>query len=110
MIKQKMGVYNLTLDGKKYRRMDPVQQKLMIIRKMLSLPIVTLIISELIIRPRHTISRDEIECLIEEHAGIHGTTVRRRAQTLLTWLRWIGDQTSSLSVEIDQVNLNVAPS
>lgn len=101
--------YTLTREGKKYRSMDPTQQKLMVIRKMLCLPITTLVVADIISSPRKSTTKDDIERLIEEHAGIHGSTALRRAQTLVAWLRWIGEQTSSFSVNQDEISLRLSP-
>src|SRR5437867_800871 len=69
------GLYVLTLDGKKYLRMDPPRQKIDLIRRMLVIPIVSQLVAELITSDEKCLSKDDVESIIEQHAGIHGTTV-----------------------------------
>jgi hypothetical protein len=101
------GIYILSEDGKKYLRMDPGQQKLMVIRKMIAVPIVSLLIGELATSAGKALSKEEIERLIEDNANIHGTTVGRRARSLMTWFRWIGEETGLFSVDNDFVRMRV---
>ena len=108
LIKSDVGMYSLTDEGKKYRRMDPTQQKLMIIRKMVVLPIVAIVLGELIANDRRVLSKDEIESVIKENTAIRGTTVPRRAECLFKWLAWIGDETDVLSVEGEVIRLRIA--
>ena len=109
LARRENGIYILSADGKKYLRMDPTQQKLMVIRKMIGVPIMSLLMGELVASGDKSISKEEIESLIEDHAMIHGTTVPRRARTLMTWFRWIGDETGVFSVDSDVVRMRVAP-
>src|SRR3989442_6233527 len=85
LVKREGGMYLLTENGKKYRLMDPLQQKLMVIRKMIAVPIVAVILGELVASEKKVLSKDEIESLIKEHTNIRGTTVPRRAECLLKW-------------------------
>jgi hypothetical protein len=99
------GVYILTPDGKKYLHMDPPRQKLAVARRMLAIPIVAHVVAELITSERKVLSKDEVESIIEERAGIHGTTVPRRAHTMMTWFKWMGEETGVFSVEADLIRL-----
>jgi hypothetical protein len=108
LIKSESGMYSLTDEGKKYRRMDPAQQKLMIVRKMIALPIIAIVLGELVANDRRTISKDEIENVIKENTAIRGTTGPRRAECLFKWLGWIGDETNVFSTEDEVIKLRVA--
>ncbi|MDG7002138.1 MAG: AAA-associated domain-containing protein [Nitrososphaerota archaeon] len=108
LLKSESGMYSLTDEGRKYRRLDPLQQKLMIIRKMVALPIIAIVLGELIANDRRVISKDEIESLIKENTPIRGTTVPRRAECLFKWLGWIGDETGVLSIEGEVIRLRIA--
>jgi hypothetical protein len=105
LIERHEGIYALTSDGKKYRQMDPAQQKLTIARKMLATPIAARVLAELIVSEKKTVSREDVEFIIEEYAGIAGTTVGRRAQTMMTWFQWIGEVTGVFSVDAYTIRL-----
>src|SRR2546425_2847801 len=75
LVNREEGIYILTREGKKYLQLDPPRQKLAIIRKMVVVPIVAQVVAELVTSETKVISKEEVESLIEEHAGIHGTTV-----------------------------------
>lgn len=105
LVRREDGLYTLSEDGKKYRRMDPTQQKLMIIRKMIATPLVSLILGELFVSEDKKITREQIEGTIEENTGIHRTTVGRRAQTLMSWFRWIGEETHAIHADSNVVRL-----
>jgi hypothetical protein len=104
-VNREEGIYILTPDGKKYLRMDPPRQKLAVTRRMLAIPIVAHVVAELITSERKVLSKDEVESIIEERAGIHGTTVPRRAHTLMAWFEWMGEETGVFSVDGDTIKL-----
>lgn len=109
LVNREEGVYILTQEGKKYLRMDPPRQKLTIARQMLVVPIVAQVVAELVTSERKTLSKEEVESVVEEHAGIHGTTVPRRAHTLMMWLKWVGEETGIFSVDADVIKLAHSP-
>ncbi|HEV2139167.1 MAG TPA: AAA-associated domain-containing protein [Nitrososphaerales archaeon] len=108
LVKRRGGVCILTSRGQQYCVMDPTQQKLTMVRKMLILPIITLVLAEMFSDSHHSISRGEIEKLIEQNSKIHKSTIPRRAQCIMIWLRWIGDQTNTISGETEHIELSFA--
>jgi hypothetical protein len=108
LVQREEGIYLLTDEGKKYRRLDPPRQKILVIRKMLVIPLMALILSYLISSPERSLSRNEIESILKKHVGIHGTTVPRRAQTLLVWFRWLGEETGVFSANPDAIQLRTS--
>jgi len=108
LAQRESGIYVLTEDGKKYRRMDSLRQKQMIIKKMIAVPIIATILGELIAGNKRVMTRDEIESLIKENTSIRGTTVSRRAACLFKRIGWIGDETGIFSIEGEVVTLRIA--
>ena len=43
-----------------------------------------------------SLSRADIEMVVARNSEINGSTISRRAQTLIAWLRWIGEQTGDI--------------
>jgi len=107
LVEREGGVFSLTEEGKKYRRLDPTQQKLMIVRRIIELPIVAIILGELTANERRVTSKDEIEGLIKERTSIRGSTVSRRAECLMKWLAWVGDETDLFSIEGEVIKLRI---
>lgn len=66
-----------------------------------------IVTAELIASDKKTITKDEIERMIEIHAGIHGTTVPRRAHTIMTWFRWIGEEVGVFFADSDLLKLRI---
>src|SRR5438093_9333112 len=107
LVHREEGIYVLSEDGKKYRQMDPSQQKQMMIRKMIAAPIMAQVVAELVTSDGNAVSKKDIANVIEEHTRIRGTTVPRRARTLMNWFRWIGEETGVFSVDDDVVRLRI---
>lgn len=45
------------------------------------------------------LTKPDLEHLIEERSQLTGSTIGRRAESLIAWLRWIADKTGSFSYE-----------
>ncbi len=100
--------YRLTEDGEKYLLMDVPQRKLMLIRKMVTVPIVTRIIADLLVSENKTLQRKDLERLIEESSRVGGSTVPRRAQTIIAWFRWLGEETGAFRIDADLLRMSMA--
>jgi hypothetical protein len=59
-----------------------------------------------LLQRRRVLRRRDIEGIIKTRAKITGTTIGRRAQSLMAWLRWMAETTGSFSVERDGFRLN----
>jgi hypothetical protein len=108
LLKREGGMYYLTEDGKKYLRMDPQQQKLMVVRKMVAMPVVSSLLGELIASEGNVLSRNEIAIFIKEHTHIRGSTVARRVECIFKWLEWMADETEVFRVQRDTVGLRIS--
>ncbi len=97
--------YTLSQIGHTYIAFTQPQRKDMIARRMISLPIIFLIIQELLITPLHRLTRDDMEKLVVSRTGIHGETVHRRVQSLFSWFSWLGDETGVFTVSKDLITL-----
>lgn len=99
--------YSLSSIGHNYTNLTPVGRKEVFIRSMLLSPIMMRIIAELLIAPDHCLTRERVIVLASARAGISGTTVSRRVQSIFNWLSWVGEETGILKVSKNHVSLNV---
>jgi hypothetical protein len=72
---------------------------------LLNYPIIAQIGSVLQSRLVASIPKADIEALIGREGGIHGTTIQRRTQTIIAWLKWLHQNSHVLAVENDIVRL-----
>jgi hypothetical protein len=99
--------YSLSPLGKRYLAFENPQRKRMLILRILSLEVCTVILGELIASPIHSLSYIDVEGIVAAHAHLSRTTIRRRAHTLLNWFRWIGQETRAFKVDGDKLSLNL---
>ena len=105
LISKRAMKYRLTEDGKKYLLMDISERKLTLVRRMVLVPIITRVIAELMIKENNTVSKRELELLIVESSPVKGSTVPRRAQTIISWFRWLSEETDVIQATADAVTL-----
>jgi hypothetical protein len=97
--------FSLTALGHRYIKLTQPQRKELVVRRILSLPIVQTILQELLISPIHRVTRNQIEHFAASRSGISGTTVARRVQSLFSWFVWLGEETNVFTVSKEAVAL-----
>jgi hypothetical protein len=105
LISKRSTKYRLTEDGKKYLLMDISERKLTLVRRMVLVPIITRVIAELMVKDKNTVSKQDLERLIAESSPVKGSTVPRRAQTIISWFRWLSEETDVIQATADSVTL-----
>ena len=90
--------YALSSSGRRYVNLTPGRRKEIILRQMLSCPVILSVLVELIVSPSHSVSRDGIISIVSHRSGISGTTVSRRVRSVLSWITWIGEETGLLGI------------
>ncbi len=93
------GKYALSPSGRRYVALDFPARKKLLVQRMLSLPVMNAIVLELLSNPSHSLLRSEMERIVSSHARFSHITVRRRAKTLLSWFRWLGEETRAFRVD-----------
>lgn len=91
--------YHLTDLGRQFIALPADRRHLFLCRLIFALPVIRAILAELLLKPTKRLSRTEIEAIIAAQGQVSGTTVRRRAQTLLAWFRWVQRATGVVRVE-----------
>lgn len=93
LVVKKKDRYALSRSGRRYVNLTPGQRKEIILRQMLSCPVILSVLVELFVSPSHSVSRDGIVSIVSRRSGISGTTVSRRVRSVLSWIAWIGEET-----------------
>jgi hypothetical protein len=105
LVQRRTHSYALSALGHRYVALTPAKRKEMLVRRMLSLPLLVQIVHELLISPIHRLSREQIAHMTSTRARISGTTVDRRVQSVFSWLTWLGDETEMFKVSKDYVSM-----
>jgi hypothetical protein len=109
LIVRSKGRYSLTPIGQKYVALDYPDKRELLARHMLSLPIVASVLVELLVSQHHRVSRTRLQEIASGGGRISGTTVARRAQTLLKWFEWLGKETGAFKTTRDSLTLSAHP-
>ena len=72
---------------------------------MVLVPIITRVIAELMVKDKNTVSKRDLELLIAESSPVKGSTVPRRAQTIVSWFRWLSEETDVIQATADAITL-----
>lgn len=100
----KDGAYRLTDIGKELTQL-PVEKRNLFFAQLLT--DFSLIKNALdILKESKTLKQSDIEKLIAQSSKLTGSTIPRRAGSLMSWLRWMSEATGSFSVEDGNFRLN----
>ncbi len=105
LVKRNGEKYRLSNEGRRYVALTPPQRKEMLSQKILSLPIISNLVRELIVSPIHRLSREQVETIVSSSSRISGSTIPRRVHTIFNWLTWLGEETRVLEASKDTVSL-----
>jgi hypothetical protein len=106
LITKRRNRYVLSQIGHRYVALTPAQRKELLVRRMLSTPLVERILFELMVSPLHRLTRLQIGELMATRSRISGTTIARRTQSILSWLAWIAEETNVIKVGEEYVALS----
>ncbi len=105
LVKRQRDRYLLSRTGHRYVALTQPQRKELLCRKMLSLPVIAMLILELLLSPLHRLTRDDIEKMVSSRSGMSKTTVSRRVQSIFSWLTWLAEETGVFKVSQDSVSI-----
>ncbi len=97
--------YTLTDVGRQFLLSDDTVKLKLMVGALLRVPIIAHTVASLQSRVVTSVTRQDLEDLVKRASNVRGTTVKRRAQTILAWMRWMGDNHGILSVERDTIRL-----
>jgi hypothetical protein len=97
------GSYKLTKTGEEFVAASGMAKEIILASKIIDIKIFRQIFVKLLENNR--ISNDEIIFLIYNISELNETTSKRRASTILAWLKWISNELSLITIERDGVSL-----
>ena len=100
LVKREKMVYKITTKGEALILLPSKEKSNYMCRLLLDFPVLNEIYLAVTVEKRR-FSRDDIIHLITSKSHITGATVRRRAQTVVAWFRWIKNNVGLVNVELD---------
>lgn len=84
---------------------QPEQRDPLLIRAVLTVPLVGEILLALLTSPNGQMRKEEVVELVQRSTPLGESTARRRSQTLWAWLAWVSQRGVNLSVEPEVISL-----
>src|SRR5712691_735400 len=81
--------YKLTYIGEEYLHLSSQQKSRYLCKLLLEFPIVNEVFLDISIEPGKVIKRQHIVDLLKKNSHLTGSTLGRRAQTIISWFKWI---------------------
>lgn len=98
--------YYLTEKGEQYIRLPtPIRMKYFC-KLLLEFPVINQIFLNLSLERDKSVTRNDIVEILRENSGLTGSTLGRRAQTILAWFRWIQYNVGLIEVSKDKVGFS----
>jgi hypothetical protein len=91
--------YRLTELGEKYVKLLPEERNDCICRLLLEFPIMNEIFLRISIERNRKVTREEIISIIKKNSQLTGSTLPRRAQTIVSWFKWIRSNIGIVQVD-----------
>ena len=89
------GTYELTDVGRRFVSMDTEQRNIFFLELLFDFHLVQAATDML--KKKGTLLKPDIEKIIEKNSSLSGTTIGRRADSLVAWFRWIAEHTSTFA-------------
>lgn len=89
LLKMDEDRYQLTERGKEYVTLDVPKRNKLLANLMLELPIMNKVLIELLLHSQQRLSIDDLVIIIKRYSTLSGSTLSRRARTILAWFRWM---------------------
>jgi C-terminal AAA-associated domain len=100
LVNRSSGEYRLTELGRKFVRLSDSERNDLVAVQLARIPAFNEIFHVIGGRPGRQIDRSEIGGILRANdVRIHGSTIPRRVQTVLSWLRWVQSATGILTVD-----------
>jgi hypothetical protein len=92
------GRYKLSDRGEEYLNLSSQQKSRYLCKLLLELPIVNEVFLDISIDPSKVIKRQHIVGLLKKKSHLAGSTLGRRAQTIISWFKWIRNNVGIVEV------------
>lgn len=97
--RDKRSRYKVTDRGEEFLRLPSQQKSHYLCKLLLEFPIVNEVFLEASIDPTKVIGRQHIVGLLKKHSHLTGSTLGRRAQTIISWFKWIRNNLGIVEVD-----------
>jgi len=87
--REQNGRYKLSEIGEDYLNLSSQRKSQYICKLLLEFPIVNQVFLDISIEPGKVIKRQHIVDLLKKNSHLTGSTLGRRAQTIISWFKWI---------------------
>jgi hypothetical protein len=95
------GRYRLAARGEEYLRLPSQQKSHYLCKLLLEFPIVNEVFLDISIDTNKVIKKEHIIGLLKKKSHLTGSTIGRRAQTIISWFRWIRNNLGIVEVSKD---------
>jgi len=91
--------YRLTEEGERHIRLPSHERTSHMCRLLLEFPIMHEVFIQISADPARVVTMEDIIDIIRKNSDLTGTTLRRRAQTIIAWFRWIRSNLGIVEVD-----------
>ena len=91
--------YRITSDGEKLLSLAPAEKATFMCKLLLGFSIMNKIFLQISVDRNKVITKDEIIEMLQDESHLTGDTLRRRAQTITAWFRWIRNNLGIVEIE-----------
>lgn len=93
LVGSKNGKYYLTDIGKHFTKLSTVDRSIFISNHLRKFTLIKKALE--ILNQNGQLTREDLEKIVAENSSLSGSTIPRRAQTLYSWLSWVGEHTNA---------------
>ncbi len=91
--------YKLTDKGEEFLRLPSQQRYHYLCKLLLEFPVINEVFLDIVVDPSSVIRRQHIVELLRKYSHLGGSTLGRRAQTIISWFRWIMNNIGIVEVD-----------
>ncbi len=95
LVTSEAGIYQLTETGKKFVSLDAEKRNIFFVELLSDFHLVQNATETM--KKKGVLTRTDIEEIIAKNSDLTGTTIGRRASSLVSWFNWIAEHTSSFA-------------
>ncbi len=103
LVEMRANRYYLTSVGRSFVRLAMPDRNRAMTELLFKHPVMQEVLKKLISRPEKPVTRGDIIATISRMSALTGTTPRRRAQTILSWFRWMQTNFGLVVVERQKI-------
>ena len=99
LIQSSDGIFHLTKKGEEYLKLSADEKSRFVGQLLLEFPVMNEVFLKVVMDHNRVISRDSIIQIIKKRSYLQGSTLVRRAQTIVSWFKWIRNNLGVIEVD-----------